>query len=64
MSDILVKKDIEIQPGFDLGLLNAGQVLLPTEPLLMSSVAFNCQGSLSSVAFNLSGKSYESLGSI
>ena len=29
----LAKKDIEIQPGFELGLLNAGQMLLPTEPL-------------------------------
>ena len=27
------KKDIEIQAGLNLGLLNAGQMLLPTEPL-------------------------------
>ena len=29
----LAKKDIEIQPGFEVSLLNSGQVLLPTGPL-------------------------------
>ena len=27
------EKDIEIQPGLNLGPLNSGQMLLPTEPL-------------------------------
>ena len=29
----VVKKDIEIQPGFKPGPLNSSQMLLPTEPL-------------------------------
>ena len=33
-SYVMVKKDIEIQPGFKPGLpLNSGQMLLSTEPL-------------------------------